>query len=312
MVRFRSLPQPRVEGAVRLDDGRRIGFAEFGDPHGRTFVWLHGTPGARRQIPPQARALAESDGLRLIGLDRPGVGRSSAHLYASVSEFSADLRTVADTLGIERMGLIGLSGGGPFALAAGALMPERVAVIGVLGGVAPTRGPDQVGGGLVSLGARFAPLILASRVPLGVGLSYGVKLLIPFGNPLASMFGRVSPPEDRRILNTPEMRAMFLDDLVSGGQRQMQAPLADILAFSRDWGFTLGDVARPVLWWHGDADQIVPFRHGEHCVARLPDAELRRLPGISHLSLLGIAEEVLTTLVARWDGAGRAEAAPAI
>ena len=90
---------------------------------------------------------------------------------------------------------------------------------------------------------------------------------------------------------------MFLDDLLNGSRFQTSAPLNDLLLFTRDWGFTAADVTVPVRWWHGDDDHIVPFRHGQHLVARLPDATLTTIDGESHLGGLGIAEEVISTLM---------------
>ena len=88
-------------------------------------MWLHGTPGARRQIPEEARKLADARGLRIIGIDRPGVGLSTTHLYENIFDFVADLEIVVDQLGIERFATVGLSGGGPYALAAAAGLPAR-------------------------------------------------------------------------------------------------------------------------------------------------------------------------------------------
>jgi pimeloyl-ACP methyl ester carboxylesterase len=69
-----EIARPKLEGNVAVGEDRQIGFAEFGDPQGRAVFWLHGTPGARRQIPTEARVYAEEHGIRLIGLDRPGIG----------------------------------------------------------------------------------------------------------------------------------------------------------------------------------------------------------------------------------------------
>ena len=102
---------------------------------------------------------------------------------------------------------------------------------------------------------------------------------------------------DRALLERPEFKAMFLDDLLNGSRKQISAPLADVLLFSRPWGFELADVTVPVHWWHGDADHIIPFDHGVHAVTRLPDAELHVLPGESHLGGLGAGEEILVTLL---------------
>jgi pimeloyl-ACP methyl ester carboxylesterase len=301
---------PRLEGTVAVAPGRRLGFAEFGPPNGRPILWLHGTPGARRQIPDEARAVAHAEGLRIVGVDRPGIGSSTPHLYRSIMDFSADLSRLLDSLGIDELSVIGLSGGGPYALAAGYALPDRVHSVGVLGGVAPTKGPEAIGGGLVALGSFFAPLIALGRVPLGIAMAGGIKLVRPFGSPAIDLYARISPEGDRRLLNRPEFKAMFLDDLLNGSRKQLSAPISDVLLFARDWGFRVKDVTVPVHWWHGDADNIVPFRHGEHMVDLLPNARLIRQEGESHLSGLGVAEEILTTLVDHWPLGPKAEPAP--
>ncbi|WP_426570833.1 alpha/beta fold hydrolase [Aquihabitans sp. McL0605] len=288
---------PRLEGTVGIGGGRRLGFAEFGPPDGRAVVWLHGTPGARRQIPQEARAFAEANGVRIVGIDRPGIGSSTPHLYRRMLDFAVDLEAVADEIGLDELIVIGLSGGGPYALAAGHALPDRVRTIGVLGGVAPTVGPDAIDGGLVSVGRHLEPLIRVGRVPIGIGLTGMIRLLKPLAPPALDLFAKVSPSGDRALLERPEFKAMFLDDLLNGSRKQISAPLADVLLFCRPWGFELADVKVPVHWWHGDADHIIPFEHGVHCVTRLPDAELHVLPGESHLGGLGAGEEILVTLL---------------
>ena len=131
-----EIARPKLEGKIAVGSDRQIGFAEFGDPQGRAMFWLHGTPGARRQIPVEARHYAEANQIRLVGVDRPGIGASTPHEYHRVVDFADDLRTIADTLGIDKMAVIGLSGGGPYTLGCAAAMPERIIAVGVLGGVA--------------------------------------------------------------------------------------------------------------------------------------------------------------------------------
>jgi pimeloyl-ACP methyl ester carboxylesterase len=124
-----DIARPKLEGNVAVGEDRQIGFAEFGDPQGRAVFWLHGTPGARRQIPTEARVYAKQHGIRLIGLDRPGTGSSSPHLYENIAAFADDLATIAEILGIDKMAVIGLSGGGPYALGCAAAMPDRVVAL---------------------------------------------------------------------------------------------------------------------------------------------------------------------------------------
>jgi pimeloyl-ACP methyl ester carboxylesterase len=294
-----QITPPRIEGTVRVRGGRKLGFAEFGPFDGRPIVWLHGTPGARRQIPEEARQAADASRVRFIGVDRPGTGLSAPHLYGSVFDFVDDLEILLDELGIAELAVIGLSGGGPYALAAGHAMPGRVAVVGVLGGVAPTRGPDAAPGGLVGLATRFAPLFPPFRVPLGVALGLLVLTMRPFGHQALRAYARVSPPGDRAVFDRPEIESMFLDDLTETGGR-LRAAVDDVILFTRDWGFSLRDIRVPVCWWHGDADHIVPFSHAEHCVKLIPDAQLFLRPGESHLGGFGAAKEVLDTMLRAW------------
>jgi len=299
-----DITRPRLEGSVAVRGGRRLGFASFGSPHGQPVVWMHGTPGARRQIPVEARAIADREGLRIIGVDRPGIGSSTPYLYQDLYEWTADLELLADALGLGSMRMIGLSGGGPYVLAAAAALPDRVKKVAVLGGVAPTVGDDAVGGGPMALAKALRPVLSAGRVPIGLTMTGLVRLVRPLASPALDLYAVMQPEGDKQLLARPEFKAMFLDDLVWGSRKQITAPLADLLLFTKDWGFRLADVHVPVLWWHGDADHIVPHRHGEHAVSRLPHATMITLEGESHLGGLGVAEEILQGLLSeparRW------------
>ncbi len=301
---MKNVERPALEGSVAVRDGRRLSFAEFGAPRGEALVWMHGTPGARRQIPLEARAYAEEHGLRIVGIDRPGIGSSTPHLYPDLLDWTEDLSLLLDTLAIDDVRMVGLSGGGPYALAAGAGLPDRVRAVGVLGGVAPTCGPDAAEGGIIRLAVALAPLIAAGRVPLGIGLTGAIRLVKPLAGPGLDLYAAVQPAGDKTLLGRPEFKAMFLDDLLNGSRFQTSAPLNDLLLFTRDWGFAPSEVTVPVVWWHGDADHIVPFAHGQHMVERLPNAELRVIDGESHLGGLGIAEEVVATMIEVAAGAG--------
>jgi pimeloyl-ACP methyl ester carboxylesterase len=288
-----------LEGNALLSDGRKMSFAEYGDPRGRAVVWLHGTPGGRRQIPQEARIAAAETGLRLICIDRPGVGHSTPHEYANVLEFANDLEVVVDLLGIDDFAMVGLSGGGPYLLGAAYALFPRVKAAAVLGGVAPSVGPDAAAGGPVKLTAQLQPVLVHLRTPLAVTVSTAVSVLRPLGTPALIAYARMSPAGDRAVLNRPEIRAMLLDDIF--GARRLHAAVYDLGLFGRDWGFRVADVKIPIRWWHGDKDHIIPFRHGQHMVSLLPDAELFVLPGDSHLGSLPVAEKVLADLAETWD-----------
>lgn len=134
------IDRPRLEGSVAVLNARRLSFAEYGVPRGNAVIWMHGTPGARRQIPFEARAYAHENDIRIIGIDRPGIGSSTPHLYDNVYEWTADLERLMEVLAIDKAHIIGLSGGGPYALAAGAAFPDRIHGVGVIGEWRPRSG----------------------------------------------------------------------------------------------------------------------------------------------------------------------------
>ncbi|HVV36677.1 MAG TPA: alpha/beta hydrolase [Acidimicrobiales bacterium] len=290
---------PRVESLIGVRGNRELGIAEFGPPDGTAVLWFHGTPGARRQVPEEARRIADAEGIRIIGIDRPGVGMSTPHLHRSVVDHVADVEIVLDRLHINEVSVIGLSGGGPYALALAHELPDRVRAVGILGGVVPTRGPDAVKGGLVGFGMRFAPVMPLTRRPMGLTLTALVRALRPVGIHALNLYARISPEGDRIVLEQPEISSMFIDDLGTNGGKSMQAFIDDAILFTRHWGFDHRAVQQPVTWWHGDADNIVPLSHAQQFVPTLRNAELRIRPGESHLGGLGAAREVLHAVVGR-------------
>ena len=295
-----ELRPPRLEGAIRLGAGRKLGYAEFGPATGRVVFWFHGTPGARRQVPPAAREAAWAQGLRVIGVERPGIGASTPHVHEAVVGWARDVEILADGLGIERFGVVGLSGGGPYALACAHELPERVVAAAVLGGVAPSVGDEAAAGGVAGLAPWFVPLIRLGRAPLGRAMRGVTRALEPLADPATDLFLRLLPPGDRRVFSDPLMRQMFHDDLTRGGRRGMQAMFIDAILFGRPWGFSLRGIRVPVRFWHGDADTITPLAHAQHMVALVPGAQLRIRPEEGHLGALDATHEVFDAILGHW------------
>jgi pimeloyl-ACP methyl ester carboxylesterase len=294
------LRPPRFEGAIQLESGRKLGYAEYGPTTGRPLVWFHGTPGARRQISPDAREAAYERDVRIIAVERPGIGDSTPHLYDSIIDFSEDMEQLRAALELEQFGIAGLSGGGPYALACAHQMPEYVIAVAVLGGVAPTIGIDAAEGGAVNLTRYFGPVVQHARGPLGSIMRGLVKGLEPLADQAIDLFAKVMPPGDQRVFADEAVREMFQDDLLRGSKTNMQALIADVVLFGRHWGFNLRDIQVPIHMWYGDADNIVPVEHGEHMAEIIPDSNLRIRPEEGHLGGLGASHEILDAILAHW------------
>lgn len=291
---------PDREHAIELSDGRTLGVAEFGAPDGRAVLWFHGTPGARRQVPPAARRLARSENLRVIGVERPGIGHSTPHLYGSVAEFADDVDEIAERLAIDRFGLVGLSGGGPYVLACAHAMPERIVAGAVLGGVAPTCGIEAARGGAIRLAASLEPLLRVFREPLGGIFTMLVQGLHPLADQAFDTYLRFAPAGDRRVLGDRETREAFIEDMLLGSRENLRSFVYDLILFSRPWGFSLREIRVPVHFWQGDEDNLVPPAHAEHLASLVPGARLLRDPTGGHLAGLGMAAEAIDFILSQW------------
>jgi pimeloyl-ACP methyl ester carboxylesterase len=300
-----AIEPPRYEGVIHVARRRVLGFAEYGDADGRLVLWHHGTPGARRQIPLAARRAAERLGLRLVCVERPGVGDSTDHRYRCIRDWAQDAAAVADHLGHEDLAVVGLSGGGPYALACAHELPDRVAVVGLVGGVCPVVGANAApGASVVSLAARFRGVLDPLRLVLGTALWLVVQPLTPLAHPAYRLYSSRMPEGDRKVFADPDIEAMFIDDFVHASRSQFGAVVHDAALFGRPWGFDLADIETPVYWWHGDADNIVPLAHADHSVALLRSCELAVRPTESHLGGFAAADLVLETLTSAWKSPG--------
>jgi pimeloyl-ACP methyl ester carboxylesterase len=271
-------------------------------------VWFHGTPGARKQFPPDAHALAVERRIRLIGLERPGTGLSSRYKYHRMIDWADDVSAFADALELERFAVIGLSGGGPYVLAACHGLPDRIVGGAVLGGIGPTRGPETAPG-YTRLLPILEPVLSVVSLPLAEVLTLLLRPVRKVASQGYDLYANaLAAPSDRAVLRDPEMKAAFLYDLTTALDVGLRAPISDLILFARDWGFSLRDIRVPVKIWHGDADAIVPLSHGEFMAALIPDAELVVTPGGGHFAGYVVAEDVFDWIVEKWPDRARSRA----
>ena len=292
-----AAPVPRAVGESVVAPGRVLGWAEFGHPDGDPLLWFHGTPGARMQVPPAVDEVALQRGFRVIAVERPGTGRSTDHYYDRILDIAPDIEALADDLGLERFGVVGLSGGGPYTLAVGYAMPQRTVVACTLGGIGPTRGPDAVWSYMRAL--RFgAPVFELLRGPLGSIIGDFTSRAESVGEQAIELFARLVGGSDREVLTNPHFKKMFVTDLLEAGE--LRSVAHDVALFSRHWGFLLEDVTVPVIIWQGLSDIIVPQSHGHHMAARLPNAQLRVRQGEGHFAGFSDVAAVLDSIREVW------------
>jgi pimeloyl-ACP methyl ester carboxylesterase len=286
-----------VPRTVRASDDRLTGYYEYGDPNGTPVVALHGTPACGAGFA-WADRRARTRGIRLLAPDRPGIGDSDPWdpgRDATVDRYPPRLSAFADALEVQMFTVIGYSGGGPYALAAAHALPDRVP------GAAVVSGAGQVGvwASVDDFEATDRRLTqLADRAP---GLARAVLAV-------SARFARVAP---RTSLRFAQIEMSKADRAVMVGFPSARAALAvftescrrgaagvvdDYAALGRPWGFAVEEIAVPVRCWHASTDRIVPIRHSEELVRRVPGAQLSRWDDGDHLAIVDNVGEVLDAL----------------
>ena len=273
------------EFTVRVSGGRTLQAVEDGDPRGRPVFSLHGTPGARMLYPKHV-ADAASQGIRLIGYDRPGYGGSSALPGRRVVGAAADVAAIADHLRLDRFAVWGHSGGGAPALACAAALPERVVAAACLAGVAPypAQGIDWVAG-MGELNVDDFELMLRDRAAWEAKLEKDrQEMLEVTADQLTVVFASLLSEVDRAAF-TPELGEFFLRQAREGLKDGTHGVRDDNLSETLPWGFDLGAIRPPVQLWHGRHDRFVPYSHGEWLASRLGRADVHLEPNEGHVSL---------------------------
>jgi pimeloyl-ACP methyl ester carboxylesterase len=284
---------------ITLTDGRDLEVEVSGPDGAPVLVFHHGTPGGSEQMRAMARA-AEARGLRLVTWSRPGYGASTRQAGRTVADVVADTAAVLDHLGAESCLVAGWSGGGPHALACGALLADRVRAVLCIAGVAPyaAEGLDFLAGmgedNIEEFGAALKgedalrPWLDAERP----------EMVEMTADEVAVSLGNLVPAVDVAVLT-----GEFAEDLAAEFRQAVSVGvdgwLDDDLAFTRAWGFELADIAVPTYLWQGSDDLMVPFAHGEWLAERIPGVTAHLEQGEGHLSIgIGALDRMLDELAA--------------
>ena len=280
---------------VRLGDGRAVGLAEHGDRAGRPVFLLHGTPSSRLGFdlvdePARAR------GVHVLCPDRPGIGRSDpAPVSGCLGDYASELAALADALEIDTFAVLGYSGGGPFALAAAALLPERVHGVGLVAGVGPLDRP----GARESLSKTDVVLLdLCERLPHVAGavlrgMAVGTRRAPGMA---VRIFKTDLRQADRHALDSDGQGLALMASFVEALRQGPGGVIDDYRLPARQWDFALADIHLPVHLWQGDDDTVVPPARSEDLAEGLPNAVLHRLPGEGHISILRRMGEILDSV----------------
>lgn len=267
-----------------LDDGRLLAWRWVGDVSAPPILWLHGSANTRMSVS------ASGVHARMLAVDRPGFGRSSRCPGRGLRSVADDMDYLLDHLGVERVAVIGVSAGGPHALAFAACHADRVASVGVVSGACPLTPAERSG-------------VVATNRVAGVAATQGWAAL---HDVLDGLRRRLLVDGDLSVLSdaAPEDLERMEDRADEADSRRLRAEALrqgaagwtdEALAIMTAWDFDLDDVTATVTWWHGELDRTVPVSAARRVANRLPHCELIVVPNRGHK--LGVRRVVVDHLL---------------
>ena len=256
---------PRTARYIRLYDGRKLGFAEYGNSDGAPILVHHGVASSRLQMHPDEK-IAVDAGVRLIVPDRPGMGISDFQENRQIEDWAGDIGQLMDQLGIKNCAMMGLAvGGGHYAQQCAYSMPDRVTTLHLVS----TRSLHQA--------MKPAPSV---RVLLGMAHA-APKLFYQYlrvmgksvmKNPESYLERRMSDFAecDQQFLATEEGKHFYLTPFIESLQQGTDGIAWDLTVSMQGWDFDIRNIKSPISIWHGREDKVVPMEEVEVLINLLP------------------------------------------
>ncbi len=286
----------RETNFLTLKSGKKLCYGDYGNPEGQPLMYFHGWPSSRLQGF-VLHELCVQKGIRLIAPDRPGVGKSDWQEARTLMDWPSVVQELAEHLSWDAFSVMGVSGGGPYAVATAAALPEMVTQAAVVCGAPPlarfSDRSEMMWPYRVLLRIRpFAPFLIPGILKMSHWISQ-----YPPDEPPMSWVMKWTADADREALGESdfELITRSFREGISAGTRGVQAD-GDI--YTSRWGLDFEKIKVPISFWHGEEDKNIPFSMVKEYASWIPTAEMHSFPGEGHYSIIARSPKlVLDSLV---------------
>ncbi|MBE0680740.1 MAG: alpha/beta hydrolase [Anaerolineales bacterium] len=291
---------PKLDQQFQLPDGRRLGYDEYGPSDGKPLFYFHGSPSSRVESTLYINEeLLLPLNVRLIAVDRPGMGLSDFQTNRRILDWSQDVIALANHLNMERFSILAYSLGGPYGLACAFAISERLHKVGIVSGAALFNESELMNN--INEGTRQY-LTMPREKPwlsrLFLWMMLGVMPRIAPNRFIAQANSLLAKPDRPIVAADPVFQQGFLRMLREALRQGTRGAFHESLLSVSDWGFRLQDIQIPINLWHGEADQNIPVEMARFAASAIPKCEAKYYPNEGHLSLFKKnAKEIIYTLV---------------
>ncbi len=274
--------------------GTRLAFHEYGDPTGCPIIFYHGTGSHLHGMLLHKPGLKY--GFRIIAPDRPGVARSDFRPGWTILEYAQDMADLADTLGINSFGAIGISGGGPTLMASAFSIPHRLHCVVDLACAMPVYDDPEIVRHLGTMDRFYAKV--GTRLPLALfripfSLLGTMQTVMKSPKSFAKMFDSSLCPADKMLFGLPDFQYLFMRDFQELYRFGSQGPAYDAQTVYKSWGFNLSEIETHIEVFQGTSDKFIPPKFSEYLARNVKSVRLNLLEGQGHFYHLAYGYKML-------------------
>ena len=275
----------RVNQHVTLSDGRKLGYNEYGPADGKPLFYFHGTPSSRIEWQMfGGEQLASQLHLRIISIDRPGMGLSDFQVGRHLLDWPTDIAALADELGIDHFAILAFSGGSPYAAACALAIPERLTSVGIVSG-AGSFIEKEVADSINPMSRQFFDLSRDKPVRGRMMLRMMGAMAHYAPNRLIAQTMAALPESDQSVLKRPEVQQWYLQTMREAQRRGPRGAQHDTALMVSPWEFRPQEIKMVVHLWYGEADRDTPIAMGRSLAAAIPKSQAHFYPDDGHLSV---------------------------
>lgn len=281
---LRDPPAPREPCYFQSPAGLRVAWDEYGSPNGQPLIYCHGWPSSHLQARLLHHLARERD-IRVLAMDRPGIGHSEREPGRTLQSWGTLLAAFAEYLGIGKFMQLGVSGGGPYALAGAAMLPDRVTATAILCGAVPLADMPRNG-----LHPFYRMLIPLRKLPHAcftpaIRLAAWLATTAPDRPPLSWILKSLPAPDRQLLLENPQTQQILAESFIEGTRQGGRGVMEDAEIYFQRWDLPLAAITHTIRYWHGGRDRNISAEMARVFVSTIPHARLDVDPQEGHFSL---------------------------
>lgn len=281
------------EGCLILRDGRRLQYAEYGDPQGLPVIHIHGVLGCRYERLPDDGSTSGL-GVRLIIPDRPGYGLSDPAPGHGYLDFADDLLQLVDHLDIPQCSIMGLSVGAIYGSAFAYRSPQRLRSLAMISSTPPFRSFADFSGVPASLKLLIA---FSKYLPSAAQMITEIAISNACKNPGKFLANIPACATDQAVFHHTLLQGHIEQCLLTGSKDSHVGFVNDILLSAQPWPFAVDGIQTKVDFWHGTEDQHSPISRIQPVIDAIPNKCFHRIEGGGHFLIYEHWQEILESLI---------------